>query len=60
MKQFRVKYAAVSHSRYGSYIYNNVETVKAENKDEAVAKVRATVKQNHSQWKFRLLGVSEA
>lgn len=60
MKQFKVKYAAVTSSRYGSYIYNNVEKVEAESKEEAVAKVRATVKQNHSQWRFRLLGVVEA
>lgn len=60
MKQYKVKYAAVSHSRYGNYIYNNAEVVEAESKEEAVAKVRTTVKQNHSQWKFRLLSVVEA
>lgn len=60
MKQFKVDYAAVSHSRCGNYIYRFCDKVEAENKDDAVAKVKATVKQNHSQWKFRLFGVSEA
>ena len=59
MNTYKVKYTVTTHSRCGSYVYGDIEKVEANSEAEAVDKVRAEIKENHGQWKFRLIGVKE-
>ena len=54
---FKVNYTLTTRSRYGSYIYHYTETVEAETKEEAVAKVKAAAAK--PRWKFTVKSAEE-
>lgn len=59
MKKYKVKYTLTTHSRCGSYVYRQSETVEADTEQEAVDKVRSSIKQRNGHYRFTLKGVAE-
>ena len=59
MKEYKVNYNIQTKSRYGSYNYKNSDTVEAENKEDAVLKVKELYAKtnDHKKYKFMLLSV---
>lgn len=57
--KYLVKYTQTSHSRYGNYVYKNLDKVEADSKEQAINKVKETCKENHGHWKFRLVSAEQ-
>lgn len=55
---FKVKYTLTSKSRYGSYVYSYSETVEADSRESAIAKVKAA--NAKPRWKFTVKTVEAA
>ena len=55
MKNFKVKYTIQTSSRYGKYNYNCVDTVKANNREEAIDYIKTIAGNKISFKRYKVL-----